>query len=72
MLSRTSLSDGEIIVTAESAAVAAIKEYETISRSSPYYLPEYWITCRIASDLASRGLTVECEKRSLSCCLIRG
>ena len=27
------------------------------------YLPEYWITCRIASDLASRGLNVECEKR---------
>lgn len=63
MLPQTNLSDDDIIVITESAAVAAIKEYESISRSSLYYLPEYWITCRIASDLAGRGLIVECEKR---------
>jgi hypothetical protein len=63
MPSQTSLSDDDIISTAENAAIVAIKEYENISGSSLYYLPEYWITCRIASDLASRGLMVECEKR---------
>jgi hypothetical protein len=63
MVSQTNLPDNDIIVTAESAAIAAIKEYENISQGSLYYLPEYWITCRIAADLASRGFIVGCEKR---------
>ena len=63
MLSHVSTSDDDIISTAESAAIAAIMAYEDVAGTSLYYLPEYWITCRIASDLASRGLNVECEKR---------
>jgi hypothetical protein len=26
-------------------------------------MPEYWVTCRIASALAGKGMIVECEKR---------
>jgi hypothetical protein len=26
-------------------------------------MPEYWVTCRVASALASNGMIVECEKR---------
>jgi hypothetical protein len=53
----------DIIVIAESASVAAIKEYERISNRDHNYMPEYWITCRVASDLANKGWRVECEKR---------
>ena len=63
MLSHISISDDDIISSAESAAIAAIREYENVAQTPRYYLPEYWITCRIASDLASRGMIVECEKR---------
>ncbi len=52
-----------IVDVAEAGAITAIKEYENMSRADPYNIPEYWITCRIASDLAGKGLTVECEKR---------
>lgn len=58
-----SISDAEITDTVESAAVAAIDEYETTSRTNHRWMPEYWITCQIASALANKGLIVECEKR---------
>jgi hypothetical protein len=53
----------DIIATAEAAAIAAVKDYENMSRCDHTYIPEYWITCRIASDLAAQGLVVLCEKR---------
>lgn len=56
-------SHNRIVVTAEVAAVAAIKDYENISGADPYNIPEYWIVCRIASDLAGQSFIVECEKR---------
>jgi len=52
-----------IIDTAELAAVAAVEEYERISKTDPHRMPEYWVTCRIASALASKGMIVECQKR---------
>lgn len=57
------ISDHDISATSEAAAVAAIKDYESISKGDHRDMPEYWVTCRIASDLAGKGLVVECEKR---------
>jgi hypothetical protein len=55
--------DDNIIATSEIAAIAAIKEYENISKADPYNIPEYWIVCHLARELAGKNLTVECEKR---------
>jgi hypothetical protein len=58
-----SIPESVIIDTAERAAVEAVEEYEKISKAHPHRMPEYWVTCRVASALASNGMIVECEKR---------
>jgi hypothetical protein len=62
-LSIAPFSDDDLIDTAERAACVAIEDYENISKSAHHPMPEYWITCRVASDLARKGAVVECETR---------
>jgi hypothetical protein len=62
-LPMNSLSDDDLIAAAEKAACLAIEDYENISKSDHFPMPEYWITCRVAADLAGKGVIVECETR---------
>ena len=62
-LSTAAFSDDDLIDTAERAACVAIEDYENISKSAHHPIPEYWITCRVASDLARKGAVVECKTR---------
>jgi len=57
------VSDDAIVGTAKAAAVAAIDDYEAISKTNHYWMPEYWIVHRIAAEIAHQGMAVVCEER---------
>lgn len=57
------ISDDDIVAVTTAAAVTAVQDYETISKTNHYWMPEYWITQRVASEIAGRGMVVACEER---------
>jgi hypothetical protein len=57
------ISDDTIIAVTKAAAAAAVQDYEAISRTNHYWMPEYWVTHHIASEIARLGMAVACEER---------